>query len=79
MRHTLNLLCNVDLELIKLGFLSGIFVLNEEHVDVAVHKLVEETDMTMAIDDSTLLSGAVGRIPLPIMYTCMLLQYMCRT
>jgi hypothetical protein len=37
---------------------------NEEHVDATVRDILEETGLTMAVNDLTQLSGAVVRVPL---------------
>jgi ADP-ribose pyrophosphatase YjhB (NUDIX family) len=45
--------------------LVGSILPNEEHVDVAVHDLHEETGLILTFDDFTLLSDALARVALP--------------
>jgi ADP-ribose pyrophosphatase YjhB (NUDIX family) len=46
----------------KSWFLAGIVLLCEELVDAAVCELFEETDLTLTVDDLTMLSGVVVRV-----------------
>jgi ADP-ribose pyrophosphatase YjhB (NUDIX family) len=42
---------------------AGIVLPNEEHVDAAVRELFKETDLTLTVDDLTMLSGDVVCVP----------------
>jgi 8-oxo-dGTP pyrophosphatase MutT (NUDIX family) len=46
-------------------FLDGSILPNEAPVDAAVRELFEKTGLTVTIDDLTLLSGNLVRVPLP--------------
>jgi 8-oxo-dGTP pyrophosphatase MutT (NUDIX family) len=49
----------------KAWFPPGLILPNEEHVDVVVRELLEETSLTLSHDDLTLLSDAPVRVALP--------------
>jgi 8-oxo-dGTP pyrophosphatase MutT (NUDIX family) len=49
----------------KTLFLAGSILPNEEHVDVVVRELLEETGLTLTLDDLTMLSDAPVRVALP--------------
>jgi 8-oxo-dGTP pyrophosphatase MutT (NUDIX family) len=46
-------------------FLGGSILPNEEHVDVVVRDLLEETGITFTLHDLTMLSDAPVRVALP--------------
>jgi 8-oxo-dGTP pyrophosphatase MutT (NUDIX family) len=50
----------------KTCFPAGSFTANEEHVDVAVRELHEETGLILTPDDLTLLRDALVRVALPL-------------
>jgi hypothetical protein len=47
----------------KSWFVACVVLPNEEYVDAALSELIEETCLTLTVDDLTLLSGAFARVP----------------
>jgi 8-oxo-dGTP pyrophosphatase MutT (NUDIX family) len=50
----------------KTWFPAGSVTASEEHIDVAVRELHEETNLILTPDDLTLLSDALVRVALPV-------------
>jgi hypothetical protein len=63
--HDIKLVLRREPRTCKTWFHAGSILPNEAHIDADVRELFEEIDLTLTIDDLSMLSGNPVRVPLP--------------